>query len=235
MFTFADLMRQAQGGQAIDNIAAAYGLKRTDVEKLMATLLPLLSRGMQRSMSDLNSPQAFAELMSDPEKFRAAFDDARAAVSPAATEAGRIALEKLFGSGEAAKVITEQAAAASGVGADVVSKVIPTMTATVFGGVIKQIEDSPFAPLMKAWTGPVDPMTNPLGAFAGPMRDAMGSFLKGYAEGPAKAAAPASRWPEGMGAFGQLFEAGMEANEASLKAFEQLFGLKRDGGTSRSG
>lgn len=228
MFTFADLMRQAQGGQALENIAAAYGLKRTDVEAMMATLLPLLSLGLQRSMREINSPQALAQVMTDPDKFRAAFDDARAAMSPAATEAGRIALEKVFGSPDAARVITEQAAAASGVGADVVSKVIPAMTATLFGGLVKQIEESPFAPMMKAWTGSIDPTANPLAAFAGPMRDAMSAFLKGYAAGPEKDAAPeATRWPDGMEAFGKLFDAGMEANDASRKAFEQIFGLKR--------
>lgn len=224
MFTFADLMRQAQGGQALDNLAAAYGLKREDMEKLTRTLLPLYSWGLQRSMQEASSPAAFADLM-EPDKFRAAFDDARAAVSPAATEAGRIALEKLFGSGAAAKVIADQAAAATGVGADVVSKVLPAMTATLFGGIVKQVEDSPFAPMLKAWTGPIDSAANPFTAFAGPARDAMNAFLKGYAEGNGKApAGDAQRWPEGMQAWGQLFDAGVEANEASRKAFEQIFG-----------
>ncbi|WP_181702800.1 DUF937 domain-containing protein [Chthonobacter albigriseus] len=224
MFTFADLMRQAQGGQALDNIAAAYGLKREDMDKLTRTLLPLYSWGLQKSMKEAQSPSAFADLL-EPDKFRAAFDDARAAVSPAATEAGRIAMEKLFGSGAAAKVIAEQAAAASGVGADVVSKVLPTMTATLFGGIVKQIEESPFAPMLKAWTGPLDATANPFAAFAGPARDAMSSFLKGYAEGngkPEQAVDP--RWPGGMEAWGKMFEAGVEANEASRKAFEQIFG-----------
>ncbi|WP_181705972.1 DUF937 domain-containing protein [Chthonobacter rhizosphaerae] len=226
MFTFADLMRQAQGGQAIDNIAAAYGLKRTDVEKLMMTLLPLYSLGLKKSLTEMTSPATVSDLL-DPDKFRAAFEDARAAVSPAATEAGRIALERMFGSGEAASVIAEQAAAATGVGADVVSKVMPTMAATVFGGVVKQIEESPFAPVMKAWSGPTDDAASPFDVLTNPYKDAMKAFLKGYAEGkPKKKSATGVEWPEGMETWGKLFDAGFEMNEASRKAFEKVYGIK---------
>lgn len=225
MFTFADLMRQAQGGQAIDNIAAAYGLKRTDVEKLMMTLLPLYSLGLKKSLTEMTSPGSVTDLL-DPEKFRAAFDDARAAVSPAATEAGRIALEKMFGSGEAAGVIAEQAAAASGIGADVVSKVMPTMAATVFGGVVKHLEDGPFAPILKAWSGTMDAKGNPFDMVTNPYRDAMKAFLKGYAEGKPKQKPAGVSWPEGMETWGKLFDAGFEMNEASRKAFEKVYGIK---------
>ncbi|WP_075218072.1 DUF937 domain-containing protein [Mongoliimonas terrestris] len=225
MFTFADMMRQAQGGQAIDNIAAAYGLKRTDVEKLMMTLLPLYSLGLKKSLTEMSSPGSITDLL-DPEKFRAAFDDARAAVSPAATEAGRIALEKMFGSGEAAGVIAEQAAAASGIGADVVSKIMPTMAATVFGGVVKQLEDGPFAPILKAWSGTMDAKGNPFDMVTNPYRDAMKAFLKGYAEGKPKPKAAGVSWPEGMETWGKLFDAGFEMNEASRKAFEKVYGIK---------
>lgn len=222
MFNFADLMRQAQGGQALDNIAAATGLSRQEVEKLTATLLPVFALGMQKSAQQWASPAGFADLV-NPEKFRSAFDDARSAVSPAMTEASRLALEKMFGSGDAAKVIADQAAAASGVGADVVSRVMPAIAATLFGGIAKQIEDGPFAPFFKAWSGGIDPSKDPMGAFANPFKDAMGAFLKGYAEGkpdPAKPEAP--KWPEGMEQFGKMFEAGMDWSDTNRKAFEQI-------------
>lgn len=227
MFTFADLMRQAQGGQALDNLATVYGLKRSDMEKLTAALLPAFQIGFQRSMQE---PATMVDML-DPEKFGAAFEDARAAVSPAVTEAGRMAMERLFGSAEAADVIARQAAQISGVGGDLVSKVMPAMTATLFGGIAKQVEESPFAPMLKVWSGGVDPAANPMGAFANPFKDAMGSFLKGYAEGkPKPEAAAGHRWPEGMEGFGKLFEAGMEVSEQNRRAFEQILdGYRKPG------
>ena len=122
MFTFADLMRQAQGGQALDNFAAAFGLKRTDMEKLTAALLPAFQIGFQRSLQE---PATLVDML-DPVKFSAAYEDARAAVSPAATEAGRMALERLFGSPEAADVIAKQAAAMAGITLDTTSAAWPS-------------------------------------------------------------------------------------------------------------
>jgi hypothetical protein len=226
MFTLLDLMRQAQGGQAIDNLAAAYGLKRRDLETLMGTLLPVFALGMKKSVADMASPASVADLI-DPDKFRAAYDDTSAAMSPAATEAGRIALQKMFGSGDAADVIARQASAITGIGADVVSRVMPAMTATLFGGIAKELEATPLAPFLKGFSA--DP-TAALGALGNPMKDAMGAFLKGYAEGKPgaePAAAEGIRWPAGMEGFGKMFEAGMEMNEASRKAFEQILEGKK--------
>jgi hypothetical protein len=220
MLTFFDLLKSAQGGQAFDNIAAVYGLKRGDLEALSTALLPAFQIGLQRTLT--TSPSSMTDLL-DPERFRAAFEDARAAASPAATEAGRMALERIFGSKEAAKVVAEQASAMSGVGADVVSKVMPTLAATLLGGLGKAIEDTPMQPLLKAWSGGVDPAQDPLSAMMTPWRNAMDAFLRGYAAGkPVAQAEEGAEWPEGMAAFGKMFEAGVDIGEQNRKAFEQI-------------
>lgn len=239
MFTFADLMRQAQGGQALDNIAKAYGLERGEVDKLMAALLPVFALGMRKSVQEMAFPAAAADLL-DPTKFRKAYDDVSEAVSPAATEAARLTLEKFFGRGDAAKVVADQVAAFSGLGADVVSRVMPAMAATLFGGLSRELESSPFAPFMAAWSqgAKANPFmgagmgagmggANPFAAAGNPMKDAMSAFLKGYAEGkPDPAGAGAGdgiQWPPGMEGFGKFFEAGVDMTEAQRKAIEQLF------------
>jgi hypothetical protein len=218
MFTFVDLMRQAQGGQAVDNMAEAFGLKRSDMESLMATLLPVFALGMRKSMQDMARASTLAEAL-DPDKFRAAYEDTTAAVSPAVTEAGRIALEKMFGSGDAAKVIAAQASAMTGVGADVVSNVMPAMAATLFGGISQQMESGPFAPMLKAFGGGAAGVAG----MENPFKDAMSAFFKGYAAGKAKPKAETTyQWPQGMEQFGKLFEAGITMNEANRKAFEKI-------------
>jgi hypothetical protein len=228
MFTFADLLGRAQGGQALDTIAAAYGLKRSDLDALSAALLPALQIGLQRRFADPSFAKAPAELF-DPATFGAAFEDAHAALSPAATEAGRMALERLFGSPEAARVVADQVSAMSGVGADVVGKVMPTLAATVLGGIGKSIEDSPLRPLLKAWSGGIDPAEEPLAAFVTPYRDAMAAFLKGYASGKARPEPETPGWAEGMQAFGRLFQAGVDISEQNRKAFEQILDGARKG------
>ncbi len=147
------------------------------------------------------------------------------------TEAARLTLEKFFGRGDAAKVVADQAAAFSGLGADVVSRVMPAMAATLFGGLSRELQSSPFAPFMAAWTkgaegNPFMAAGNPFAAAGNPMKDAMSSFLKGYAEGkpePAKPGADPIQWPAGMEGFGKFFEAGVEMTEQQRKAIEQIF------------
>lgn len=231
MFTFADLMKQAQGGRALDNIAAAYGLKLSDLEAINRSLLPMFQLGFQRSMRDAGGAASIDEML-DPDKFGAAFDDAHAAMSPAATEAARMALERLFGSRDAARVVADQAAAMSGVGSDVVSKVMPTLAATLFGGIGKAIEDTPMRAVLRDWSG-IDPAEQPLAAMAAPWKDAMAAFMKGYAEGkPRPKGAGSTAWPEGMEAFGRMFDAGVDLGEQNRKAFEQILdGFRRAGST----
>ncbi len=221
MFTFADLMNQAQGGKALDNIAAAYGLKRSDLEAINRTLLPVFQIGLMRTMADRAGPATLDDLI-DPKTFGAAFEDARAAVSPAATEAGRMALERMFGSKDAARVVADQAAAISGVGSDVISKVMPSLAATLLGGLGKAMEGTPMREALKSWSG-IDPADEPLAAMAAPWREAMSAFLRGYAEGkPVPKPEGAPDWPEGMEAFGKMFEAGVDLGEQNRKAFEQI-------------
>jgi hypothetical protein len=221
MFTFADLLKQAQGGQALDNIAAAYGLKRGDVEAMSGALLPMFQIGFQRSFADRGATSTVADLV-DPDKFGAAFEDVHAALSPGVTEAGRMALANLFGSPDAARVLADQTAAITGIGSDVVSKVMPTLAATLLGGVGKAIADTPMRAILEAWSGGVDPATDPLTAVTAPYRDAMAAFLKGYARGKPGSASPDPAWTNGMEAVGRMFQAGVELSEQNRRAFEQV-------------
>jgi hypothetical protein len=202
-------------------------LKRGDLDALTGALLPMFQIGMQRSMADLGAPKTLSDLL-DPDTFGSAFEDAHAALSPAATEAGRMALTRLFGSPDAARVVAEQTAAMTGVGADVVSKVMPTLAATLFGGIGKAIEDTPLRAVLKAWSGGVDPASEPLAAMVAPYRDAMNAFMRGYAEGKPKPKAEAAAWPEGLEAFGKMFQAGVDISDQNRRTFEQMLdGLRK--------
>jgi hypothetical protein len=223
MLTFLDLLKTAHGGNAFDSIAKAYGLKPGEVETMATAFLPMFQFGLLRSMRQAAAPETLADLL-DPSKFGAAFEDAHAAASPPAREAGRMALERVFGSKDAARVAADQAAEISGVGADVVSKVMPTLAATLLGGLGKSIEDTPMAAMLKAWSGGVDPSADPMAAMTAPYRDAMNAFLKGYAEGKPKPEPEPGTWPEGLDAFGKMFDAGVEITEKNRKAFEKIFG-----------
>jgi hypothetical protein len=125
-------------------------------------------------------------------------------------------------------VVAEQTAAMTGVGADVVSKVMPTLAATLFGGIGKAIEDTPLRAVLKAWSGGVDPASQPLEAMVAPYRDAMNAFMRGYAEGKPKPKAEAAPWPEGLEAFGKMFQAGVEISDQNRRTFEQMLdGLRK--------
>ncbi|MBH0238224.1 DUF937 domain-containing protein [Methylobrevis albus] len=238
MYTFTDLMRQAQGGRAVENFAGQFGVTPGDVEKLMATLLPVYAMGLQRNVAPAADPFGFvAALRQGP--FKLAFESWEAAASKVAQEAGREALERIFGSKEIAKAVADQAALMTGLTTELVNRMMPMLTTTLLGGVGREVEKTPLAAMMDQWAKampagfqagmpaakPSAAPENPFAVPGNPFADAVSAFWKGYSDGPAPAKPPEpppSPLTEGTAALGKLFDAGLEMQETNRKAFERI-------------
>ncbi|SON54527.1 hypothetical protein HDIA_0986 [Hartmannibacter diazotrophicus] len=239
MYTFTDLMRQAQHGQAIENFASQFGMTPNDIEKLMATMLPVYAMGMQRRMTMPNADPfgLFALMRTGP--FKAAFDSYDAAVAKTTQDAGIEAMAKIFGSREAAKAIAEQAAMMTGIGTDIVNRMMPMMTSVLLGGLGKEIDKGPFVAMMEAWQkGFSGQAENKPGAASAapfnPFTAPMDAFMKGFSAGKPEHAPEPEPEPEpelppepdfqntGVAALKHMFDAGMELQETNRKAFERI-------------
>ena len=142
MYDMFELFRQAQGGAAFDNLARAYGMTPDQMRAATAALTPAFMQGFQRQAQSDDGARRFADLF-QTETYARAFEAHAAAVDPSARHAGEDALGALFGSKEVSRAVAAQAAAASGVQAQIIRKVLPVLASIVVGGFMKGMQGAP--------------------------------------------------------------------------------------------
>ena len=198
MFTMFDLFRQAQGGAAFDNLARAYGMSPEQMRAAAAALTPAFMQGFQRQAQGDDGARRFAELF-QTDAYARAFEAQAAALDPSARGAGEDALGAIFGSKEVSRAVAAQAAAASGVQAQIIRQVLPVLASILMGGFMKAAQGAgpagasfgdafgrmfggqpkpeaatPQNPF-QVWT---DAMTRGAGDAANPMGDVMATWMK---------------------------------------------------------
>ncbi len=136
MTNLFDLMRQAQGGAAFENVSKAFGLSMEETQKAVAALVPAFAMGLQRSAAHPETMDALARLMATG-AFAGAYTDPKAAFSPRARETGESALAALFGSPDYAKRVADQAAALSGVAGEATGRMLPILTSMLMDGMAR--------------------------------------------------------------------------------------------------
>jgi hypothetical protein len=201
MFNMFDLIRQAQGGAAFDNLARAYGMSPDQMRAMTAALTPAFAQGFMRQSQSDQAAQRVMDLF-QTETYARAFEAQAAALDPATRGAGEDALGALFGSKEVSRAVAAQAAAASGVQAEIIRKVLPTLASILVGG------------FMKAAQGAGAPQGQ--GApFPGPFGDVFGQAFSGgraQPDAPRPEAGPQNPFQDWMDAFSR---AGAPADSAA--------------------
>ena len=140
MFNWFDLVRQAQGGSGLDNLARQFNLSAQQTSAAIAALMPALAMGMQHAASDpMAMGRLFQTMMRGP--YPAFFDNAGQAFTPQAQREGEQLLDNLFGSDEVSRRVARQAARFSGVGVDVLQQMLPLMAGIVAGGLSRMAQN----------------------------------------------------------------------------------------------
>ena len=133
-----DILQSAQGGQAIDNLAARFGLSPDQARAATSALIPILSAGLQHAaQSPGGMGQVLTHLGSD--QHQASYNDPAAAQTPEAEQAGADAAGSLVGGGDKLDHVTEHAAAQTGLSPDLLKQMMPQLTSIVLGGVAAQM------------------------------------------------------------------------------------------------
>lgn len=136
MTNLFDLLRQAQGGSAFDNISQAFGLSIEETQKAVAALVPAFAMGLQRSAAQPETMDALVRMMAQG-AFAGAFQDPKTAFSPRAAETGRDALATMFGSPDYVKRVADQAATLSGVAGEATGRMLPILTSMLMDGMAR--------------------------------------------------------------------------------------------------
>ena len=140
MINWFDLMRQAQGGSGLDNLARQFNLSGPQTNAALAALMPAFAMGLQHAASD---PAAMSRLFQATMRgpYAAFWENATQAFTPQARREGEQVLDQLFGSDDVSRRVARQAASFSGIGVDVMQQMLPLIAGIVAGGLSRMAQN----------------------------------------------------------------------------------------------
>ena len=232
MFNLADILAQAQGKQGFDALFSQFGWSPAQAQAAMTALLPAFTMGMNRATQ---SPAGLADLMglfTIKPSYAEMLENPMAA-GPAMINAGQEVLAKLFGSPALTQAIAQQAAAASGVGQEMMAKIMPVMASMLMGSLLKGAMEgqNPLGAMLSAMLG-----QGAAGA-AKPAGDAMAGLVGAFtsALGGLMGAKPAQGGATGLPGFDQLAELARQLQAANPLLNGSLARAATEQGTEASG
>ena len=119
-----DMLRSAQGGAAIDNLASRYGLAPAQAERALAVVVPELAKGFERNMLDTQGMTQLLDALSSGHHAGYA-DDADHHASDAAQADGERILGHLLGSKTGSRQLAAFGQQETGISAAVLKQMLP--------------------------------------------------------------------------------------------------------------
>lgn len=263
MVNLLDIMRQAQHGAGMDNMARQFGLSLAEAQRAVETLLPAFSLGFRRNAMNPGAFGPFLDTLSSG-RYAPFFDGAT--LTPGASPPGAELMGQIFGSPEVSRQIAQQASLMSGVGAQVLQQMMPTMGAVLMGGmtryaslegvsdVLRQWADwlkvaasaqnarsQPASPdLYGAWAGLAGSMFGVTPGKLAPQTPAptdpwsqLMAMMTGQWTKPEPPPPPPPAPPNAFSALAQMFEAGREVQTQHLAQFQQILDGMMGAGRTR--
>jgi hypothetical protein len=132
-----DMLTNAGGGAAVHQIGERFGLSDQQAGSALSQLAPALLAGLQRntaqpggldSLLGALSGGRHAEYLDNPELLQ----------QDSTTQDGNAILGHIFGSKDVSRAVAGRAAEQTGIGADVLKKMLPVVATMVMGGLSKQ-------------------------------------------------------------------------------------------------
>ncbi|MCI5078460.1 DUF937 domain-containing protein [Oricola sp.] len=137
MMPLFDMFTNAQNGDAVAQMARQFGMNNAQMEQAIAALMPAFSTGLKRNASDPMGVGNFLQALATGNHAKY-FEDMTKAFTPAGVSEGNGILGHLFGSKEVSRAVAAQAAAATGIGQEILKQMLPIMASTMMGGLYKQ-------------------------------------------------------------------------------------------------
>ncbi len=132
-----DMIMSAQGGAAAQQAGAQLGLNQQQSQSAIAALLPAISSALKQNTA---SPQGLAGLLGalqggNHEQY---LENPQMLGQPETVNDGNAILGHLFGSKDVSRAVAGQAAQKTGLGADVLKKMLPLVATMAMGSLSKQ-------------------------------------------------------------------------------------------------
>lgn len=139
-----DMIMAAQGGKAAGNVGSQFGLNAKQSQGAIAALLPAISSALKQNTK---SPQGLQSLLGALQggQHQQFIDSSDMYAKPEATSQGNAILGHLFGSKDVSRAVAGHAAKQSGIGADILKKMLPLVASMAMGSMAKQTQQPSMA------------------------------------------------------------------------------------------
>jgi hypothetical protein len=140
-----DMLRSAGGGQAVHQIGERFGLSDDQAGNALSQLAPAIMAGLQRNTAQQGGLDSLLGALSGGHHSQF-LDNPQLLAEDATTQEGNAILGHIFGSKDVSRAVAGRAAEQTGIGADVLKKMLPVVATMVMGGLSKQTGAASGAP-----------------------------------------------------------------------------------------
>jgi hypothetical protein len=226
MMNLFEMMTQAQGGNAVDNMARQFGLAPEQAQSAMEALLPAFQMGMQRQAESTDGLQMFGGGQ------HSGFHDADGdGIPDNAQEQGNDVLGQLFGSKDVSRAVASQASAMSGVSDSILKQMLPVMASMLMGGMFKGAMGNGLGGLMGqamqgglgGMMGQQQPQQQQAGG--GLLGGLLGNLMGGMMGGGRQQPPPQQQDPmmAGLDMLKGMFQTGQTVQRSQMDGLQQIF------------
>lgn len=131
-----DILGSAQNGQAITNLAKAFGIEPEIAEKAVGAVLPRLTDRIERNTLSRGGIADLISMLGKP-GLAAVLDDPKALTAPETQKLGIDVLDQVVWNKDGSRTLASKAAKQSGVSEDLIRKMLPAIAAMAMGGLAK--------------------------------------------------------------------------------------------------
>jgi hypothetical protein len=147
MFNLYEIIRNAHGGHALDNLATQFGITAEQADAAVKAVVPVLSEGFLKQASDPHAFGSFIGALGEGQHL-AAFTDPAAAQATATAQNGGDILSQILTSHSAREEIALRASSGTGISPDTLAKMLPVIASMLFGGLAKSMENQGFGGIL---------------------------------------------------------------------------------------
>lgn len=201
---------QAGGGQALEMLGGRFGLGPAQTRAALEALAPMVAGGLKQQAQSRGGLEGL--LGGVLNQGHAAYGDSVENLArPGTTDAGNAILGEIFGSRDVSRAVADQAAAQTGIGADVLKKMLPVVAMMAAGALAKGASGTGLGGLLGSLAAGAGSAAGGgragggAGMLGGLLAQALGAAAGGQgAAAPAQAGAGAGAAPAAGGGLGAL-------------------------------
>lgn len=132
-----DIIMQAAGGGAVEQLAGKFGINPTQAQSVVQALLPAIQGGFKQQAQAGGGIESILGTLVNPAKHTGYVDDAAQIVAPETTAQGNEILGQIFGSKDVSRAVAGNAAQSTGIDPAIIKQMLPVVAAMAAGALAK--------------------------------------------------------------------------------------------------